>query len=373
MDINVKVKSNISIRAFYLFFIITSLQLGVGVMGVPRFIYLEAGADSWISVLIATSYILVVLFVMIFILKQYDNADIFGIHRDLFGKWLGNLISSVYIIYFIATLFSVLITYIEVVRIFIFPTLSPLVMGLLMIILAVYSTLGGLRIMVGVCFLFFILTHWLLLLLIEPAVQIDWDHFLPMFQTPMPDLLKGARATSYTFFGIEILFLIYPFIQNKKGMHFPIYMAAIWSGLLVMITTIITLGFFSGVQVERREWTLLSLFKFQQFSFIERLDFVVVAEWMMVIIPNIILLLWGATYGIKRVYKLPQKVSIYALAFPLLIGCWLLDEHFQIQWIIDKINELGFWLVYVYPFLLLPLVLIKKKWKQHKRGEKNAT
>ncbi len=342
-------------------------------MGAPRFLYKEAGTDSWISIFIAVAYIFAVLFVMILTLKQYENADIFGIHRDLFGKWIGNLLSSAYIVYFIVTLFSVLITYIEVVRVFIFPTISPLTMGVILLILGIYSTLGGLRIIVGVCFLFFILTHWVLLLLIEPAVQIDWGHFFPMFQTPFPDLLAGAKASAYTFIGFEILFLVYPFIQNKEKLHFPVYMSVAWSGLLVLVTTIITLGFFTGVQVERREWTLLSLFKFQQFSFIERLDFVVVAEWMMVIIPNIILLFWGATYGIKRLYNLPQKITIYALAVPLLIGCWLIDEHFQIQWVIEKVNGFGFWLVYVYPFLLLPMVLIKKKWNQHRRGEKNET
>lgn len=371
MDINVKVKPNLSIRAFYLFFIIASLQLGVGIMGATRFIYMEAGTDAWISILIAIAYIFVVLFVMTLTLKQYENADIFGIHKDLFGKWLGNLLSTVYIVYFVLTLFSVLITYIEVVRVFIFPSMSPFTMSVILMILAVYSTLGGLRVIVGVCFLFFILTHWLLFLLIEPAVQIDWDHFFPMFQTPFPVLLAGAKTSSYTFLGFEFLFLVYPFIQNKKGINPPLYLSVAWSGLLLVLITIITLGFFTGVQVERREWTLLSLFKFQQFSFIERLDFVVVAEWMMVIVPNIILLLWGATYGLRRLFKLPQKLTIYALAFPLLISCWIVDEHFRIQWVIEKVNVLGFWLVYVYPFLLLPMVLIKKKWEQRKRGEKN--
>ncbi|PAV29813.1 spore gernimation protein [Virgibacillus profundi] len=371
MDINVKVKSNLGVRAFYLFFIISSLQLGVGIMGAPRIIFMEARQDSWISIIIATIYIIIVIFVMYLILKQYENADIFGIQVDIFGTWLGKMLGTVYIIYFAATLLSVLITYTEVVKIFIFPELSPFVMGLLLILLITYSVLGGLRIIIGISFLFFLLTHWLLFLLIEPALEIDITHFQPAFQASFTELLKGAKATNYTFIGFEILFFVYPFIENKEKVKLPVFLAVFWTGLLVLITTVIAIGFYSPDQLERREWSVLNLFKVQSFSFIERLDYVVVAEWMMVITPNMILLMWGVTYGMKRLYKVPQKTTLYIVSFFLLVGCTFIDQHFQIQKVINGVAQFGFWIAYVYPFLLLPLILLKKR-RRKRRGDENS-
>ncbi|GAB3060845.1 GerAB/ArcD/ProY family transporter [Virgibacillus ainsalahensis] len=372
MDINIKIKENLRIQAFYLFFIISSIQIGVGIMGAPRIIFIEAHQDSWIAILIAAAYIILVLFVMLLILKQYDNADILGIQVDVFGKLLGKLLGTVYIIYFAVTLFSVLITYIEVVNIFIFPSLSPVVMGTLLIILIAYSVLGGLKVIVGVCFLFFIFSNWVFLLLIEPATEIDWTHYQPAFQASFTELINGAKSTAYTFIGFEILLFIYPFIQNKQKAKLPVFAAVLWSAFIVFITTFIAIGFFSPGQLERREWSLLSLFKIQTFSFIERMDFVVVAEWMMVIIPNMILLMWGIIYGMKRLYRIPQKTSLYIVSGLLLIGTFFSQQHFQIQKIIDTTDKIGFWIVFVYPFLLLPLVLIKKKWRKRKEGDSHA-
>ena len=154
MDINLKLKKNLQIRAFYLFFIISSIQIGVGIMGTSRIVYLEALQDAWISILIASIYLFIVIIVMLSILKQYDNADIFGIQVDIFGNWFGKLLGSIYIIHFAITFFSVLITYLEIVRIYIFPTLNNVTLGSLVLMLVLYGLLGGIRVIVGVCTLF---------------------------------------------------------------------------------------------------------------------------------------------------------------------------------------------------------------------------
>lgn len=366
MEVNVNVKSNLRIQAFYLFFIIVSMQIGVGILGVPRLIFSEAKQDSWISILMAAAYLIIVLFVMLLTLKQYDNADIHGIHLDVFGKWLGKLFSTVYIFYFAIAFYSVLLTYIEIVKVFVFPEVSNFVMGLLLICLTVYAVLGGFRVVVGVCFIFGILANWILFLLIHPALQIDVQHYLPLFQASFVELVKGAKATSYTFMGIEILFFVYPFIQNKNKVKLSIFLAATWSSLLVLAATMLAIGFFGAPQLERREWAILVLFKTQSFPFVERFDYIVVAELMMVIIPSLLLLMWGLTYSIKRVYKVQQKTTLYIASALFLIGTFFFEKHFETQQVINFAEQFGLWLIYVYPFVLLPFVLLKKRLNKRK-------
>ncbi|MBP2076715.1 GerAB/ArcD/ProY family transporter [Oceanobacillus polygoni] len=366
MEINVNVKSNLRIQAFYLFFIIVSMQIGVGILGVPRLIFSEAKQDSWISILMATVYIIIVLFVMLLTLKQYDNADIHGIHLDVFGKWLGKLFSTVYILYFAIALYSVLITYIEIVKVFVFPEVSNFVMGLILICLTIYGVLGGLRVIIGVSFVFGVLANWILFLLIHPALQIDLAHYLPLFQASFVDLLKGAMASSYTFMGFEILFLVYPFIHNKNKVSISSILAVTWSSLLVLAATMLAIGFFAAAQLERREWAVLVLFKTQSFPFVERFDYIVVAELMMVVAPSLLFLMWGLTYSIKRVYKVQQKTTLYITSALFLIGTFFFEKHFETQQVINFANQFGLWLIYVYPFVLLPFVLLKKRLNKRK-------
>ncbi|CDQ40767.1 MULTISPECIES: GerAB/ArcD/ProY family transporter [Virgibacillus] len=366
MEINLNIKPNLQIRSFYLFFVIVSIQIGVGIMGVPRIIFEASGRDAWISVILAFLYIVLLLSVMFLILKPYDNADIFGIQIDIFGNWIGKLLGTIYIAYFVLNLFTVLITYIEVVTIFIFPDLNNFFMAILLVALILYSTIGGIRVIIGVCFLFFILSHWLVLLLAQPIWEMDWSHFQPMFQSSLTELLEGARQTAYTFSGIELLFLLYPFVQNKKSVKLPVYLGALWSALLVMAATVVVTGFFTPEEIKAREWSVLGLYKIQSFSFVERFDYIVVAEWMMVTLPNMILCSWAVIYGIKRLYKIPQKTTLYVLVSLLAIASIFTKEHYVIQALINFSAKLGFWIIYIYPFLLLILVYVKKRIFQNK-------
>lgn len=120
MEINVKKKPDLEFRSFYVFFLIASIQIGVGILSVPRIVYLEAEHDGWISILLSYFYIVLVVWTMVYILRQYKNADILGIQVDLFGKWIGKILGTIYLIYFTISLLSILITYIEVVKVYIF-------------------------------------------------------------------------------------------------------------------------------------------------------------------------------------------------------------------------------------------------------------
>lgn len=366
MKINIQVNKNLRIRAFYLFFIISAIQAGVGVLNAPRDVFLVAGRDAWFSIIIALIYLIIIVAVMFVILKQYESADIFGIQVDIFGKVFGKILGTIYIIYFIGGLLSVLTTYTLAIQIFIYPSLPAFFIGILIMSLVVYAVLGGIRVIVGVVFIFGILTPWIFFLLYDPITRMDFLHFRPMFHTPVTDLLKGARTSAYNFLGVEFLFVIYPFIENKRKAKLPVYLSVTTSALIVLVTTIISIGYYSLHDFKKMDWPVLRLFKSVSLPFLERFDYIVIVQWMMVVIPSIVLLMWAITHGTKRLYKIPQKVTLYIMAILLIISNSLLKYSYQIAKVTQLISKIGFWIVFVYPFFLLPLVLIKKKWQKYK-------
>lgn len=367
MEVNIKIKKGLRIRAFQLFFIMLGIQIGVGILGAPRYIFEKAHQDAWVSVLIAFVYMLIVLWTMFLILSQYENADIYGIQVDVFGKWFGKFLGTIYLLFFVAELLSVLLSYVEVIQVFIYPTITPFFMALLLLMLIVYSVLGGIRVVVGIVFLFVLLSLWVLVLLYDPITRMEIAHFQPMFEASIPDLLKGAKTTAYTFLGLEILFVIYPFIDNKKNAKLPTYLGASASAFLVFIATVISIGYFSPYDFDLMNWPVLSLFKSVSFSFMERFDYYVVVEWMMIVIPTMVLLMWAITYGTKRLYAIPQKTTLYVVAILLLLISSFINQAYKIEKITDFIAEVGFWIIFVYPIVLLPIVLVKKN-RQRSKG-----
>lgn len=370
MKINLDIKPGLRIPAFYLFFIMTSNQTGVGILGVPKHIFSQAHHDSWISILIAFIYMLIIVAVTFATLNQYENTDLFGIQVDIFGKWIGKLLGTIFIIFFIAQLLSVLLTYIKMIQIFIYPTIPSFMMALILLIIIVYSVLGGIRVVVGVVFIFFLLSSWVLILLYKPITSMEYTHFLPLFDASFPELLRGAKETSYTFIGVEILFFVYPFIENKKKAKLPAYLSVTYTTLFVLITTIISIGYYSPHDFEKMDWPVLTLFKSISFTFLERFDYLVVIEWMMVSLTTMILVMWVITYGMKRLYMVRQKTTLYSVAIGLFIISHFINYEYKVQDFVNIVSKIGFWIVFVYPLILLPIVWIKKKWQKYKVGVK---
>jgi|SRR5690625_657183 len=361
MELNLKVKPNLRIRAFYMFFVISATQIGVGILGVPKYIFLDARQDSWVSVLIATAYMALVIAAMLYILNQYKNADIFSIQVDLFGKWIGKILGTLYILFLISALAIVLKTYIEVIQIFIYPTIPSYFMGLILLSLMVYSVLGGIRIVVGVCFIFFFLSLWVLFLLYNPVMSMDMTHFQPVLNTSVVNLLKGAKSTTLSLLGIEILFIIYPFIENKNKLKKPVYFGAFFSAFIILLSTIISIGYYSPLDFEKMDWAVLTLIKEVSFSFIERFDYIVVVEWFMIVLPTMAVYMWAITYGVKRLYAVSQKMTLYSISIALLILTAIIKYDVFLQKVSSIVSNIGFWVIFVYPFVLLPFVIIKKR------------
>ncbi|ASF38626.1 spore gernimation protein [Halobacillus halophilus] len=364
MNTNLIIKPDKAVEAFYLFFIVHTLQIGAGLMGVPRVIFTESGADSWIAILLAGIYLHFVAWIMILILRKYDNADIIGIQCDVFGRWLGRTLGIVYVIYLFFILLTVIKNYIEVVQVFIFPEIPLWLMSGFLLSLMIYAVIGGFRVVVGTSFIFFLLTIWMVLTLAQPISYMDWDHFTPILHTGAYDLLKGAYKTAYSVLGLEILFFVYPYIKNKQNIALPVHAGLALTTFLILLVTVVSIGYFSPEQLKETVWATLSLFKIISYPIVERFDFIAIALWMMVIIPNIVLFCWALIQSLKRLFQLPEKPSLYGVALLLFGASILVEYRVHIDQLTDWTSTLGFWLVFVYPVILYPLVLIRKRFRK---------
>ena len=96
-----------TVSPYFVFLLLHSLQIGVGVLGYQRIIAQYAGYDAWISLIVAGIATHIVLFCMLKMLEK-DN-DLINIHMTCFGKWLGTFFSvcSPYTFYYFVLQFFV--------------------------------------------------------------------------------------------------------------------------------------------------------------------------------------------------------------------------------------------------------------------------
>src|SRR5690625_4102883 len=134
MNRTLNIPKDIQVKAFYLFFVINSAQIGVGITGYPNIVFLEAKKDSWISLLIAIIVVQIIVACIIFILNSYDNNDLHGILVQSLGKIIGRTVSFLFIIYLTFAVLSIILNFIEIVNVFLFPRLSAWVPALILLL-----------------------------------------------------------------------------------------------------------------------------------------------------------------------------------------------------------------------------------------------
>lgn len=371
MKVHIEPKPQNMVNTFLLFFVIHSMQLGVGIQGFQRIIYMEARHDSWISVILSGVATAFIGFIMVKTLSLYENSDLYGIQYDLLGKWLGNLINMLFVLYFLGGFHIIVRNYIEVLQAWVFPEIPNWLIALTLVYLVYYGLNGGLRTVVGVSFFSIVLSLWLILLLAYPFQFTNWDYLFPMFEAKITEILRGAKQMTFTVIGFEIIYVIYPFLKEKDRVHKYMQYGLGFTTILYLALMVISLAYFSGGQLERTIWGTLSLFKIVRFPFIERFEYVAITFWVLLILPNLMLYMWAATRGISRIFnKKEQKVSWILLIFTFLTLLYPLTRV-QTNLFNDYFARGALYIVFVYPLLLFGAVLIKKKFFR-KKDEANA-
>jgi spore germination protein (amino acid permease) len=371
MKVHIDPKPHNMINTLLLFFVIHSMQVGVGIQGFQRIIYLESRHDAWVSVIISGVVTAVIGVIMVKTLSMYENSDLYGIQYDVLGKWLGNLINILFVLYFLGSFHVIVRNYIEVIQAWVFPEIPNWLLCLTLVYLVYYALNGGLRTVVGVSFFSVILSLWLILLLAYPFQFTNWDYLFPMFEAHITEMLRGAKQMTFTVIGFEIIYVIYPFLKEKDRVHKYMQLGLGFTTILYLSIMVVSLAYFSGGQLERTIWGTLSLFKIVRFPFIERFEYVAITFWVLLILPNLMLYMWAATRGISRIFnKSEKKVSWILLTFIFLTLLYPLTRV-QTNMMNDYFARGALYIVFVYPLLLFGAVLIKKKFFR-KKDEANA-
>ncbi|KGR78833.1 GerAB/ArcD/ProY family transporter [Ureibacillus manganicus] len=353
------------INAFLVFFIICGCQIGVGIHGFQRVIYKDAKQDAWLSVVLSFILAHIVVFVMFKTLEKFDNLDIYGIQREVFGKILGSFLNFVYVIYCTFAFFAVLKNYIEVVNTWVFPYVNPQFIAIAILLLIVYAVTAGFRVVIGISFFSFFFLLWIPPLLIYPLYFTNINYLLPIMEDII-GILKGAYSMSFTIVGFEILNIVYPYIKDKekKSAEKYAHFGLLFTFFIYIIIMLITLMYFSGPQLERVIWATLTIFNLIEFPFVERIEIITICAWLLIILPNLCLYLWAAYRGVSSVYNLEIKRFTWIFISIIFIITFFIKTRTQINTMNNYFGKIAFIVVFIYPFILFIFASIKKRRKK---------
>ncbi|MFC7395264.1 GerAB/ArcD/ProY family transporter [Scopulibacillus cellulosilyticus] len=363
-----KINENSQVSPFLVFFLITAMQFGVGILGFARYITGFAGYDAWISVLLSGLSTNIILWLIYKIIEHGNGNDIITIHRELFGKWLGGLLSLGILSYFFIYVVTIIRSYIEVIQIWLFPQFSTWELAFLILLLAYTFVVGGFRTVAGMSFLSIVYGGFLMLIVYFPLEYAHFSNLLPFFDHSVPSLLMATKQMILSFLGFELIFIYYPFIkrpdQSKKWAH----AATMYTTFIYVVIVLVIFVYFSERQLSHTIWSTLSLWKIAKLPIIERFEYVGVSIWIFIILPNICLGVWTVTRGLKLQFPIRQRTVLPFVLIVILIITGLFKNRTAIDKLNSTVSIAGLYFVYCYiPFLFIYQWLFQKvkKYEKH--------
>jgi spore germination protein (amino acid permease) len=352
-------KENLLISPFLVFYIIHSLQLGIGVLDL-RDISKPAGHDAWISIIVSGISIHVLLWLLYRVLNK-GKGDLIDIHRDLFGKWIGGFLSFLFILYLLNLGFTILRVYIEIIQLWVFPQLSPWFFSLIFLLVIVYFVNNGFRVVTGICFLSTLYTLPILLTFLFPLEFAHYSNLLPIMDHGLIEVIDSARRATLSMSGFELLLIFYPFIKQPERSEKWAHLAIIYTTCIYVFVVIITFIYYNQDQLQHTIWGTVMMWKIIELPAFERFEHLGIAAWLFVVLPNICIMLWGVNRGLIKLFSFNKKMILTALIILLTTASGIIENRTSIELIRKFTGEITFYFIYGYiPFLFLIQLIMTK-------------
>lgn len=342
---------------------IIAMMIGVGILGTATI--QGAGNDGWIAILVAGVYPLYMVWAALVISKRYPNDTIISINKILFGKYLGFLFSLFLCAIFIYILIVVLSAFAFITRTFIATFIPEYVIIIISMILIAYFSSKGLKVIAKVNVIIFYLTVIVVLLPGYALLKGSYLNLLPVFNSSLSDILSGSFQSIYSYAGIEVVFLIYPFARDKKKLSSAMLKGVgVVTAIYVWLTMIII--YYLGADVAIKfYWPLLTIADSVQIPIINLFRYIFMLLWSLIIYRISANALYFASFIIKEFMQIKKNsdnkiiIAIIALIVSFLI---FFIENESMKREISKIEPyiaLGF-TIYITIVTML-VVLLKKK------------
>lgn len=358
------IAENNKISPFLTYYLIIGMQIGIGILGYQRTIAKDAGYDSWIAVIAAGLIIHILLWMMYKILETV-NGDIVDVHEYVFGEKLGKIFCIIYILYFCLYATTVLRSFLEVIQVWMFPDISIFWFSFAFFALCIYIVSGGFRTVTGIAFFGTILPVYLVFIFGYAVPYSDISNIQPIMDHSFKELIKAFYHMSLTYTGFETLLFVYPFIKDPQKSKRWAHLSVLTTTIIYTLLALVTFTFFSEKQLQETIWPTLNIWKIVEMPFVERFEYIGIANWNLIILPNVCVSLWIASRLMKQIFKLRQRKGIVITSLVCLIASSMVSTRLEITRLSDFFGMSSFIINMLYIPCLFAAVMIVKRVKQN--------
>ncbi|MDP4176819.1 MAG: endospore germination permease [Bacillota bacterium] len=354
------------INKFGIFSTIIITVVGVGFFSYPREITSQVGTDGWFVTLIMglINYLFLYFIYKIVSTNSYNKFS--DILENNFGKIAGKIVSVIFCIYVVVTSCIGLRIFAEVLKMYLLEKTPAEFIIFTIIVVSTYLIRGEISTLIK----FNEIAFWIIfipsvLVLIFTFHKADFTNVLPVFTQKPSQYINAITSMVYTFSGIEIAYLILPYVKDKKSVNSTIAKSMLFITTFFIVILICCLAVFGKDQTMTYLWPVITMIKTIDIpgTFVERWEGIVMSLWVLFFFGTFSNSYYFASDIIKDSFNLGDiKVSSMIL-IPFIFILSLIPQNIsELYYLSQKIVPfLAAFCFIVFPLIFFIRVKLKRK------------
>ncbi|MCI0763731.1 endospore germination permease [Bacillus sp. TL12] len=360
------VKREISLLQYIL--TISGVQVGFGLLTLPRELSQGAGTDGWISLIMGWALTTLVSLCIVQIMAKHPGDTLLHILTRYLGKWLGKTGMVLWILYSLLAAVSLVFSLLMIIHIWILPR-TPIYLIMILLTIPMYMLAqSGVRIISRYAVFHFFFTLWMPLLLLIPLKDGHLIYLLPLVKEGWMPIFNTVKSTVIAFLGFEFGFVLYPYLNNKRSAVKGIIIANGITLLAYLQVTLVCFVYFSPDGIIKFLWPTLSLVTPFHYSFLERFEIIFLSFYLFIVFDSCIPYIFAATDGINQLFNkqkstLPICIILSAYVF---IFFFYTPSSYQIDTLREFLGKTSYFFAFIFPVVFLLYITVYQRWQRRR-------
>lgn len=308
----------ISFRSFTI--LVIFFTIGTTILIAPNGLATSASQDAWIACMIGIAANLAMVAGYVLLGNRHPDQSIVEFGETLLGKWIGKpagLLFGLYCYLLAALMVGDLGYFLTTQTMVETPIESLQVLFAIVIVIAVKAGMDAYVRAADIFFPWFALLFALLIITLLP--KFDIKELMPPVEYGVRPILKAA----FSFFSLQelgVLLMLYPYVKKGKGRGRAYFAGTLVGGIVIVATTIGSIGVLSYVQVANNQFPTYVMAKNISIGqFLERLEGILMLLWILSIFVKVTLTFHASVLGISQVFRLDERVLVLPLAIGMVV------------------------------------------------------
>lgn len=302
-----------------LIFILYGATIGVGILSFPKILVKITQQDAWISTILGGVYPLYLVLICIYISQKYPNHDILFLSKKYFGNFFGSIFNLLFLMPFLLISLGVTSGYANIIRVYSTEFLSPLKLIIIIAAVCSYTAYKGISLLGRICEIVSYITFPLLILPLFAVGKSSILNILPIFGSGFNNIFKGSVEQLYVYIGPELLFLIYPYINDKNKIKSSSLIGLFLTVLIYAWVVFITVYFLSINLTTKSLWPFLYAAEIIDIPIINNFRYLFMLSWSFILIRCGALHYFAVVYILKDFLRKTEVKKIYFFIYPTLV------------------------------------------------------